>query len=87
MNIFRVRSLVNWRVTTTDYWRVTTRDYWRVTTRDYPYGLSHYVVGAILYGCPQSFMVAPNPLWLPPILYGCPQSFMVALVDYFLRVA
>jgi len=32
-------------------------------------------------------MVAPNPLWLPPILYGCPQSFMVALVDYFLRVA
>jgi len=24
-------------------------------------------------------MVAPNPLWLPPIRYGCPQSVMVAL--------
>jgi len=49
MNIsFRVRSLVNGRVTTTDYGRVT--------TRDYPY--ESMTVGAILYGCPQSFMVA-----------------------------
>ena len=71
MNIsFRVRSLINRRVTTTDYGRVT--------TTDYPY--ESMTVGAILYGCPQSGMVAPNLEWLPPIWNGCPQSGMVALI-------
>jgi len=42
-------------------------------------------VGAIRYGCPQSVMVAPNPLWLPDTIWQCGRGEVVVLERVLVR--